>query len=89
LAKAIVYLAMVHRQAAPAIQQAMHAHGGYILHLDATCDGKEPLLMSSLDSISQIVLGNIKLPSEKAETIIPFLEQIKRLSVSRCLFMTW
>ena len=77
--KFIVYLAIAHRQAAPAIQRAMHAHGGYILHLDATCDGQEPLLMSSLDSISQIVLGNVKLPSEKAETIIPFLEQIKRL----------
>jgi hypothetical protein len=77
--KFIVYLAMAHRQAAPVIKQAMHAKGGYILHLDATCDGKEPFLMSSLDSISQIVLGNVKLPSEKAETIIPFLEQIKRL----------
>jgi hypothetical protein len=77
--KFIVYLAIAHRQAAPAIKQAMHARGGYILHLDATCDGNEPLLMSSLDSISQIVLGNVKLPSEKAETIIPFLEQIKRL----------
>jgi hypothetical protein len=77
--KFIIYLAIAHRQAAPAIQQAMHARGGYILHLDATCDGKEPFLMSSLDSISQIVLGNVKLPSEKAETIIPFLEKIKRL----------
>ena len=77
--KFIVYLAIAHRQAAPAIQQAMRAKGGYILHLDATCDRKEPLLMSSLDSISQIVLGNVKLPSEKAEMIIPFLEQIKRL----------
>jgi hypothetical protein len=77
--KFVVYLAIAHRQAAPAIKQAMHARGGYILHLDATCDGKEPFLMSSLDSISQIVLGNVKLPSEKAEMIIPFLEQIKRL----------
>jgi len=77
--KFIVYLAIAHRQAAPAIQQAMRAKGGYILHLDATCDRKEPFLMSSLDSISQIVLGNVKLPSEKAEMIIPFLEQIKRL----------
>ena len=77
--KFVVYLAIAHRQAAPTIKQAMRANGGYILHLDATCGGKEPLLMSSLDSISQIVLGNVKLPSEKAETIIPFLEQIKQL----------
>ena len=77
--KFIVYLTIAHRQAAPTIKQAMRAKGGYILHLDATCGGKEPLLMSSLDSISQIVLGNVKLPSEKAQTIIPFLEHIKQL----------
>jgi uncharacterized protein YbaR (Trm112 family) len=76
--KFIVYLAMAHRQAAPSIKQAMRSNGGYILHLDATCDGNEPLLMSGLDSITQIVLGNVKLPSEKADTIIPFLEQIKQ-----------
>ena len=77
--KFIVYLAMAHRQAAPRIQQAMRSNGGYILHLDATCDGKEPLLMSSLDSLTQIVLGNVKLPSENADAIIPFLRQIKQL----------
>ena len=77
--KFIVYLAIAHRQAAPSIKQAMRSNGGYILHLDATCDGKEPLLMSGLDSITQIVLGNVKLPSENADTIIPFLEQIKQL----------
>ena len=76
--KFIVYLAMAHRQAAPSIKQAMRSNGGYILHLDATCDGNEPLLMSGLDSITQIVLGNVKLPSEKADTIIPFLKQIKQ-----------
>ena len=76
--KFIVYLAIAHRQAAPSIKQAMRSNGGYILHLDATCNGKEPFLMSGLDSITQIVLGNVKLPSEKADTIIPFLEQIKQ-----------
>lgn len=36
------------------------------------------MLMSSLDSLSEIVLGNLKVPSEKTEQIIPFLEDIKR-----------
>ena len=35
------------------------------------------MLMSSLDSISEMVLGNVKIPSEKTEEIIPFLEEIK------------
>ena len=76
--KFIVYLAIAHRQCAPRIKQAMDAKGGYILHLDGTCEGEGPLLMSGLDAITEIVLGNVKLPSEKADTIIPFLEQIKQ-----------
>ena len=35
--------------------------------------------MSGLDSISEIVLGNIKLPSENADEIVPFLENIRKL----------
>jgi hypothetical protein len=76
--KFVVYLALAHRQAAPDLQAAMHAQGGYILHLDGTCEGGGPMLMSSLDSLSEIVLGNVKVPSEKAEQLIPFLEEIKR-----------
>jgi hypothetical protein len=34
--------------------------------------------MSSLDSLSELVLGNVKVPSEKTAQIIPFLEEIKR-----------
>lgn len=76
--KFVVYLALTHRQSAPRLKQAMREKGGYILHLDGTCEGHGPMLMSSLDSISDIVLGNVKVPSEKAEQIIPFLEEIKR-----------
>ena len=75
--KFIVYLAIAHRRCAPKVKEAMRMKGGYILHLDGMCDGEGPLLMSGLDSISQIVLGNVKLPSEKADQIVPFLEQIK------------
>lgn len=34
------------------------------------------MLMSSLDSLSEIVLGNVKVPSEKTEQIIPFLQDV-------------
>jgi hypothetical protein len=75
--KFVVYLALAHRQAAPRLKAAMHQQGGYILHLDGTCEGGGPMLMSSLDSLSQIVLGNVKVPSEKAEQLVPFLEELK------------
>lgn len=74
--KFIVYLAIAHRQRADKIKAAMQVKGGYVLHLDGTCEGKSPLLMTGLDSISEIVLGNVKLPSEKADKIIPFLREI-------------
>lgn len=75
--KFVVYLALAHRQSAPGLQEAMRAQGGYILHLDGTCEEGGPVLMSSLDSLSEIVLGNVKVPSEKTEQIVPFLQEIK------------
>jgi hypothetical protein len=78
--KFIAYLAIAHRQSAGKIKELMNSNGGYILHLDGTCDkGRDPFLVSALDSVSDIVLGNIKVPTEKSEHIIPLLEQIKEM----------
>jgi hypothetical protein len=74
----IVYLAIAHQRRAPEIRADMQARGGYICHLDATCEGRDPLLMSSIDSLSDIVLGNVKLPAEDKAHIVPFLERIKQ-----------
>ena len=76
--KFITYLSMAHQRRAPEITADMQSRGGYICHLDATCEGGNPLLMSSIDSLSEIVLGNVKLPAEDAEHIVPFLERIKK-----------
>lgn len=75
--KFIVYLAIAHDRCSDDITEAMRLRGGYICHLDATCEARDPILMSSLDSISQIVLGNIKLPAEGEKHIVPFLQRIK------------
>jgi len=74
----VVHLAIAHRQSCAALKEAMRAKGGYVLHLDGTFDGQGPILMSALDSITQIVLANVKLPSERAEVIVPFLQDIRR-----------
>ena len=76
--KFIVYLAIAHDRCSDGITEAMRLRGGYICHLDATCEGRDPILMSSLDSISQIVLGNIKLPAEDEKHIVPFLQRMKK-----------
>jgi hypothetical protein len=73
----IVLLALAHRRCTQRLRQAISLQGGYILHLDATYEDKSPMLMTGFDAVMDIVLGNIKLPSEKAEGIVPFLRRLQ------------
>lgn len=75
--KFVTYLAIGHRQATPQIRQAMRLAGGYVLHLDATHEGDCPALMTGMDGLSKFVLANVKLPSEHADHIVPFLRKLK------------
>jgi hypothetical protein len=75
--KFISQLAIGHSLAIPRIRQKMKLQGGYVLHLDATHDGEAPALMTSMDSLSKIVLANVKLPSEHADYIVPFLRKMQ------------
>ena len=74
----IVYLALAHEQSQQQLKAFMGSRGGYILHLDGTCEGDSPHLMSTIDELSKIVLGNVKLPSENADQLMPFLRTIKQ-----------
>ena len=75
--KFVMYLALAHQRATPRIRQAMEISGGYILHLDAMHEGEAPALMTGMDSLSKFVLANVKLPSEHADHIVPFLQKLK------------
>ncbi len=74
----VTYLSLAHQRCAPDIKAGIQDRGGYICHLDATCEGRDPFLMSSIDSLSEIVLGNVKIPSEDEAHIVPFLKRIKK-----------
>jgi len=76
--KFVVYLTLLHQRRAPALAADMRTRGGYICHLDATCEGRDPFLMSSIDSLSDIVLGNVKLPAEDEAHIVPFLKRLQQ-----------
>lgn len=76
--KFVTYLAVAHRESRQQIRKAMERRGGYILHLDGTCEADSPHLFSGLDGIAELVLENVKLPSERADLLIPFLRRIKR-----------
>ncbi|MCP3681208.1 MAG: transposase [bacterium] len=55
----------------------MQSKGGYVLHMDGTCEGGSPHLFSCMDEISNIVLGNRKMPTEDSQYIIPLLQDLK------------
>ena len=75
--KFIIYLALAHRESQPRLRDLMAQRGGYILHVDGTCEGDSPNLFCGLDEISELVLDTIKIPSEKKELLIPFFQRIK------------
>ena len=73
--KFVLYLGLLHRSVQRKTKRYMRMNGGYILHLDGTCDGGSPHLISVLDGITEIVLDNRKLPSENAEDLIQAVPQ--------------
>jgi len=75
--KFVIYLALAHRESREQLVRSMTKRGGYILHIDGTCEGDSPHLFCGLDGISEIVLDSIKIPSEKKELLIPFFQRIK------------
>lgn len=75
--KFIVYLALAHRESQPRLREMMKRQGGYMLHVDGTCEGDSPNLFCGLDGISELVLDTIKIPSEKKEQLVPFFQRIK------------
>jgi len=75
--KFVTHLALGHQQATPRIRQTMEISGGYVLHIDAMHEGEAPALMTGIDSLSEIVLANVKLPSEHSDHIIPFLRKLQ------------
>jgi hypothetical protein len=73
----IVYLLLAHQECQGELKQVMQSKGGYILHMDGTCEGGSPHLFSCMDEISNIVLGNRKMPTEDSQYIIPLLQDLK------------
>jgi len=73
----IVYLMLTHQACHEELKHHMDLNGGYILHMDGTCEGDSPHLFSCIDGLSRIVLGNRKMPTEDSQYIIPLLQQLK------------
>ncbi len=75
--KFITYLALAHRQSQPILRKFLTNRGGYILHVDGTCEGDSPNLFCGLDGLSELVLDTVKISSEKKDELVPFFRSIK------------
>ena len=76
--KFIIYLALAHRQCRPVLREFLMRRGGYILHVDGTCEGDSPNLFCGLDGISELVLDTVKIASEQKDKLVPFFKGIKK-----------
>lgn len=75
--KFILFLSILHQLAGGMLKDYLSQNGGYILHIDGTCEGASPHLISAIDEMSGFVLTNVKIPGESKELVIPFLKQIE------------
>ncbi len=75
--KFVFYLAAVHQESSELIAEHIKHQGGYILHVDATCEADSPKLTCSLDSVSGFVLYSAKLNSENKKDVVTFLRKVK------------
>ncbi len=73
----IVYLLLAHQASHIDLKRHLDLKGGYVLHMDGTCEGDSPHLFSCIDGLSNIVLGNRKMPTEDSQYIIPLLQDLK------------
>ena len=73
----LFYLAAVHQENNHLLKEYIEMQGGYILHLDATCEGDSPKLVLSLDAVSGFVLYSAKVKSENKDDLTGFLQEIK------------
>jgi hypothetical protein len=71
----ILYLALAHKQSSDALKNYMSSKGGYILHMDGTCEGdsrnvEPPHLFSCIDAVSDIVLARICLKANIEQSAV-------------------
>ncbi len=75
----LLYLGKYHYLNTKRINENLKRNGGYILHIDSTCEGRKPHLLTCIDSLSEIVLYCEKISSENEVEIKAVFEKVKLL----------
>lgn len=76
--KFIAYFQVVHHESIGLLRADMRGRGGYILHIDGTCEEGSGVLLVCLDSLSGQILESQKIGSENHDEIQRVLQEIRR-----------
>ena len=74
----IAYFQVVHEESINLLRKAMHLRGGYILHIDGTCERASEMLFLCVDSISDQILESSRISSENHKDVVKILKDVRR-----------
>lgn len=80
----LMYLERLHLARAPVLRAAMEADGGYPAHVDATGEQGRGTLLVVLAGWRRWVLGAWKIPTERADAILPRLRWVAKVFGAPC-----
>ena len=75
-ARFLAYLERLHSASGPALRAALASDGGWPLHIDATGEDGRGTLLVAFAGWRQWVLGAWKVPTERADVILPRLREV-------------
>lgn len=81
------YLEALHKARAPDLRQALANGGGWPLHIDATGEDGRGTLFVAYEGWRGWVLGSWKIPTERADAILPRLRAVELLFGAPCSVM--
>jgi len=83
----LTYLEALHVARAPALARVLASDGGWPLHVDATCEDGRGTLLVILAGWRPWVLGSFRIPTERADQILPCLHEIADRFGNPCAVM--
>jgi hypothetical protein len=83
----LVYLDALHFARAPDLRAVLEKDGGWPLHMDATCEDGQGTLFVPYAGWRHWALGAWKIPTERADAVLPKLRYIEALFGTPCAVM--
>ena len=83
----LIYIESLHRACAPSLRAALENDGGWPLHIDTTGENGRGMLLVAYAGWRRWVLGSWKVPTERADAILPRLQDTVSLFGAPCSVM--